>query len=249
MTVTLAGDVVVVTGGGGGIGSAICLACARAGATVILTYNRDGDRAAQLAASLPGSGHLVVQAPAESSDALARLADQIAARHPRVDLLVNNAGFSRQIPLDDLDALDDALIDELFRVNWRGAFATVRALRPLLAASDHGMIINMSSVAGTIGYGSNIAYCATKAALDSLTRSLARALAPGIRVVSIAPGMVEGEYTSRFAPAMLATQRAHTPLGRIATNDDVAQAVIAATQLRFTTGVILPVDGGRPLGS
>lgn len=248
MNTALDGKVVVVTGGGGGIGAAICAACANAGASLVITYNSDEAKAQRAIAQLPGE-HMVVHAPAHDSAALKRLADAIAARHDKVDVLINNAGISRQVALDDLDGLDDELIDEIFRVNWRGAFATVRALRPLLEASENGLIINMSSVAGTIGFGSNIAYCASKAALDSLTRSLARALAPTIRVLSIAPGMVEGEYTRRFDPAMLDAQRQRTPLGRIATNEDVAQAVLAATLLTFTTGVVIPVDGGRPLGT
>ena len=107
-------------------------------------------------------------------------------------MLVNNAGVTRPVPHDDLDALDDELIDHIFQVNWRGAFATVRALRPLLAAGAGGVVVNISSVAGQTGLGSNIAYCASKAAMDSMTRSLARALAPQIRVVSVAPGWVEG---------------------------------------------------------
>jgi 3-oxoacyl-[acyl-carrier protein] reductase len=111
-------------------------------------------------------------------------------------------------------------------------------------------VINISSVAGQTGIGSNVAYCASKAALDSLTRSLARALAPDIRVVSIAPGWVEGEYALRADPAMLEEQRRRTPLGRIARPEDVADAVLAAaTLLPFTTGSIISVDGGRPLGT
>lgn len=99
------------------------------------------------------------------------------------------------------------------------------------------------------GLGSNVAYCASKAALDSLTRSLARALAPDIRVLSVSPGWVDGEYAARMPPEVIAAQAAHTPLGRIARPEEVAQAVLAAaTLLTFTTGTVLPVDGGRPLG-
>jgi 3-oxoacyl-[acyl-carrier protein] reductase len=193
---------------------------------------------------------MAVHAPVDDSSALGQLAEQVRERYGSVDLLVNNAGITRAVPHGDLDSLDDDLIDQIFRVNWRGAFATVRAFRSLLEEGDGGMVINMSSIAGTTGFGSNIAYCASKAALDSLTRSLARALAPKIRVLSIAPGMVEGEYTSRFDPTMLEEQRQRAPLKRIATNTDVANAVIAAaTLLTFSTGNIIHVDGGRPLGN
>jgi 3-oxoacyl-[acyl-carrier protein] reductase len=245
---SLEGKVVVVTGGGGGIGSAICAACATAGASVVITYNQDEARARRLAERLPGAGHLVAHAPVDDSPALARLAEQVAARYGSLDLLVNNAGITRPVPHDDLDGLDDDLIDQIFRVNWRGAFAAVRALRRLLAAGPGGLVVNISSVAGRTAVGSNIAYCASKAALDSLTMSLARALAPQIRVVSVSPGWVEGEYAQRMRPELIDEQRSKTPLGRIAQAQDVADAVIAAaTLLSFTTGAVIPVDGGRPL--
>jgi 3-oxoacyl-[acyl-carrier protein] reductase len=241
--------IIVVTGATGGIGTAICERCAAAGARLVICFNSNAARAARLAARLPGE-HMVAQVAVEDSGSLARLAVAVRERYGAVDVLVNNAGVTRPVPHADLDGLEDALIDQIFRVNWRGAFAAVRAFRPLLENGDGGLVINMSSVAGTTGFGSNVAYCASKAALDSLTRSLARALAPAIRVLSIAPGMVEGEYTQRFDPAMLEEQRRRTPLQRIATNEDVADAVLAAaTLLTFSTGDIIHVDGGRPLGS
>lgn len=244
----LTGQVALVTGGGGGIGSAICRNLAAAGAAVAITYLQDRTRAEALAAELPGEGHLVARAPVEDSAALAALAQRIAAGPGRLDLLVNNAGITKPVPHDDLDALDDALIDDIFRVNVRGAIGTVRAMRSLLAAGEGGLVVNISSVAGRTALGSNIAYCASKAALDNVTKSLARALAPQVRVVSVSPGWVEGEYAARMPPALIQEQRDKTPLGRIAGADDVAAAVLAAaTQLRFTTGAVIAVDGGRPL--
>lgn len=247
-TAPLRDRVVLVTGGGGGIGSAICRTCAAAGAAVVITYNRDAARAERLAEQLPGTGHLVVHAPVDDSQALRQLAQQVATRYDRLDLLVNNAGITRPVAHGDLDALDDELIDRIFKVNWRGAFATVRAFRSLLAAGDGGLVVNISSVAGQTGIGSNVAYCASKAAMDAMTKSLARALAPRIRVVSVSPGWVEGEYARRIDAAILEEQRQKTPLKRIAQAQDVADAVLAAaTLLRFTTGSIIAVDGGRPL--
>lgn len=240
--------VVVVTGGGGGIGSAISQTCAAAGASVVITYNQDQAKAQRVAEQLPGTNHMVVHAPVDDSSALRRLAEQVAARYDRLDVLVNNAGMTRPVAHHDLDSLDDALIDQIFRVNWRGAFASVRAFRPLLAAGEGGLVINISSVAGQTGIGSNVAYCASKAAMDVMTKSLARALAPQIRVVSVSPGWVEGEYAKRIDPAIMDEQRQKTPLKRIAQAQDVANAVLAvATLLTFTTGSIIPVDGGRPL--
>jgi 3-oxoacyl-[acyl-carrier protein] reductase len=248
MTQQMNGRVAVVTGAGGGIGSAISRRLAAAGAQVVLTYNQNEAAANAVAADLPGDGHLVVHAPVDDSAAQARLANVIAERYGTVDLLVNNAGVTCPVPHDDLVGLDDDLIDQIFRVNWRGAFASIRALKPLLASGDGGVVVNISSIAGVTGYGSNVAYCASKAAMDSMTRSLARALAPVIRVVSVSPGWVEGEYAKRMNPAIIAEQRAKTPLGRLAQAADVAEAVLAvATVLPFTTGTIIAVDGGRAL--
>ena len=161
---------------------------------------------------------------------------------------MNNAGITTPVPHDDLDGLTDEWIDRILQTNVRGTFAMIRACKPLLMAGQGGLIVNISSIAGQTGLGSNVAYCASKAAIDSMTRSLARSLAPKIRVVSVAPGLVLGEYTSRFDPAFLQSNTDLTPMGRLATAQDVAGAVLAlATTLTFTTGSIIPVDGGRTL--
>ena len=246
---TLAGKVALVTGGGGGIGSAICRRFAAAGAQVIITYRSDQAKALAVAGSLAGDNHLTLPAPVEDEAALRRLADTVQARYGQLDILVNNAGITAPVPHEDLDGLDDELIDRIFRVNWRGAFASIRALKALLMAGDGGVVVNISSIAGRTGVGSNVAYCASKAAMDSMTRSLARALAPQIRVLSVSPGFVNGDYARRMPGALLAEQAAKTPLARIAEAEDVAEAVyVAVAHLRFSTGDIIPVDGGRPLG-
>jgi len=245
---SLENQVAVVTGGGGGIGSVICQYLAEAGASVVLTYHQSVEKTQAVADSLAGDNHLVVQAPVDDSAALAQLAEQIQAHYARLDILVNNAGITRPVAHDDLDSLDDTLIDDIFRTNWRGAFASIRAFKNLLMADDGGLIINISSIAARTAVGSNVAYCASKAAMDSMTMSLARALAPKIRVVSVSPGWVEGDYAKKMPPEILDEQRQKTPLHRIAQPEDVADAVIAvATQLTFSTGCIIPVDGGRPL--
>jgi 3-oxoacyl-[acyl-carrier protein] reductase len=244
----MTGRVAVVTGAGGGIGSAICRRLAVAGARIVLTYRQSAEETRAVAASLAGGDHMIIHAPVDDRQAQAHLARQVAEHYGTVDLLVNNAGITRSVPHDDLDGLDDDLIDAIFRVNWRGAFASVRALSDLLASGDGGLVVNISSIAGVTANGSNVAYCASKAAMDSMTRALARALAPRIRVVSVSPGWVEGEYAKRANPAVVDEQRAKTPLKRLAQAEDVADAVLAvATMLTFTTGAIIPVDGGRPL--
>jgi 3-oxoacyl-[acyl-carrier protein] reductase len=244
----LSGRIALVTGGGGGIGAGISQALAVAGATVIITYNRDEKKAQAVLTALPGDKHRILQMQVERSRQIADVAGILAADFGKLDILVNNAGTTRFVPLDDLDALDDTLIDQIFQVNWRGAFACVRGFRALLDNADEGLIVNITSVAARLGTGSNIAYCASKAAMDTMTVSLAKALAPRIRVVSVAPGLVEGDYARGFDPAWRQAQIDSTPLGRLATPDDVGAAVIAAAvYLRDSTGCIIPVDGGRPI--
>lgn len=250
MTDTCTNMVAVITGGGGGIGSEIGRHLARAGASVVVTHRDDADKehALQAVASFAPGNHLAVQASVDSGDDQARLARVIGEKYGKVDLLVNNAGMTRFVAPDDLAGLDDELIDTIFKVNWRGSFATIRALQELLAKSDDGLVINISSIAGTTGIGSNVAYCASKSAVNTMTVSLARSLAPKIRVLSIAPGLVEGEYTKKLDPVWTQEQRELTPLKRLTQAEDVARAVVAcATLLTFSTGCVIPVDGGRPL--
>jgi 3-oxoacyl-[acyl-carrier protein] reductase len=241
--------IVAVTGGSGGIGSAICRAFANAGATCIVAYNNNEQRANDVVSSLKGEGHWAHYVPVDITAALEAFANLVEEKHGRLDILVNCAGITRFIPHKDLDALNDDLIDEMFRVNWRGPFAAVRVFHDLLKKSGDGLVVNISSVAGIHGVGSNIAYCASKAALDTMTKSLGRALAPDIRVVSVAPGMVETDFVKKMNPKWLEQQKALTPMKRFATVDNVAHTVLAAaTHMKFSTGCIIQVDGGRPLG-
>lgn len=244
----LEGKVAVVTGATGGLGGAICAALAQAGARVVAGYNRSAEAAQALVAALPGDDHLAVAAPVTDSAALQALAATVQAHYGRCDLLVNCAGTTRFVAHADLDGLDDALIDSILATNVRGPIACVRALGPLLKASGDGLVVNISSIAARTAMGSNIAYCASKAAVDNLTQSLARALAPQVRVVSVAPGLADTEFVQGLAQDWRDEQAARTPLGRLALPAEVARAVLAlATQLTFTTGAVIPVDGGRPL--
>jgi 3-oxoacyl-[acyl-carrier protein] reductase len=238
----------VIIGGSGAIGSAICRHFAGAGATCVVTYNSSRDAAQALAASLPGNGHWAAHVPVEDSTALNALAAAVQAKHGRLDVLVNCAGITRYVPHGDLDALDDRLIDDIFRVNWRGPFAAVRAFRNLLAGGGEGLVVNISSIAGVTAMGSNVAYCASKAALDSMTKSLARALAPEIRLVSVSPGLVDTEFVKGLDRKWRDEQALRTPLKRLATADEIGAATLAvAAHLPYSTGCIIAVDGGRPL--
>ncbi len=248
MQTSLSGKAALVTGGAGGIGSAVVRALAAAGASVIVGYNGSEDAATAIANSLPGSGHGAAAARVTDTASLQTLAAKVATSHGRLDILVNCAGTTRFVPHGDLDALDDALIDTILAVNVRGVIATTRAFRPLLAREGRGLVVNISSIAAVTAMGSNIAYCASKAAVDNLTRSLARALAPDIRVVSVSPGLVDTEFVKGLDEDWRNRQAELTPLGRLSRPEEVAGAVLAAaTLLPFTTGSVIAVDGGRPL--
>jgi 3-oxoacyl-[acyl-carrier protein] reductase len=241
---------VLVTGGAGEIGSAICRKFAEYGFDVIITYNANAEKAEKVLATLHQGKHSIFHAPTTDPDKVADLKQFVLEIYGKLDVLVNNAGITTPVKHDDLDGLTDDWIDKIMQTNFRGGFAMVRAFKDLLMKSeeDSALVVNISSIAGIYGIGSNVAYCASKSAVDSMTRSLARALAPKIRVVSVSPGFVEGEYTKNFDPAFLKNQMDNTPLERFANGNDVANAVFAvATQLTFSTGNIITVDGGRLL--
>ncbi|MCB8840504.1 SDR family NAD(P)-dependent oxidoreductase [Aurantimonas sp. VKM B-3413] len=248
MTQPLFGRVVLLTGATGGIGSAIGMRLSQAGAKLILGYRSSQQDAEALMQKLDGDGHMIAKLDVTDTSDLVGVMVEVDARYGKLDILVNCAGTTRFVPHDDLDTLDDALIDGILATNVRGAIAAVRAAKPLLAKSEDGLIVNISSIAAQTGMGSNIAYCASKAALDNLTKSLARALAPSIRVVSISPGLVDTEFVRGLDTAWRNQQEASTPLGRLCSPMEVAEAVlVTSTVLTFTTGSIVPVDGGRQL--
>jgi 3-oxoacyl-[acyl-carrier protein] reductase len=243
----MTGQVAVVTGAVGGIGSAICKRLATAGANVVLLDVQDEEKIKEAAKELSGENHMPISASITDGSSLKAVAAKIAERYGTIDLLVNNAGISRPVPHDDLEGLDDDLIDAIFQVNWRGSFACIRACKDLLANREGGVVVNISSIAGQTGIGSNVAYCASKAAINAMTISLGRALAPEIRVVAVAPGWVMGEYARRMPAEYLQEQIDKTPLARLATPEDVAETIVGIkTMLPFSTSCVIPVDGGRP---
>jgi len=239
---------ILITGATGGIGSAMAQAFAAADYRVAIAYHRAENLSAaqELQRALPGSGHYPVQLAVDESDSVQDAFARIESEGG-LDALINNAGHTRFVAHPDLDALDDAFIDSIFRVHVRGALACARAALPLMRANGGGVIINMTSVAAQIAVGSNIAYCAAKAALGTVTQSLARALAPDIRVNALAPGLVDTDFIRGLDDDWRAAQIAKTPIGRLTTPDEVAQAALMLAEMPACTGMTLAVDGGRPL--
>jgi 3-oxoacyl-[acyl-carrier protein] reductase len=248
---SLAGKTALVIGGAGGIGAASARLFAEAGARVAVTHRPGGEAAARaepLVKAMPGGGHIAIPADITETATLIAARDAIQRGFGRLDILVNSAGFTKPIPHGDLGALDDDFIDRMFAVNWRGQFAAIRTFAPMLKASGDGLIVNISSVAALNGAGSNIAYGAAKAGIDVMGKSLARALAPEVRVMTVSPGVVATGFVPGRGAEFNEKAAASTPLKRVATAEDVAEAVLAcATHLSYSTGATIVVDGGRAL--
>ncbi|MGV0817069.1 SDR family NAD(P)-dependent oxidoreductase [Martelella sp. AMO21009] len=240
--------VAVITGASGGIGRATAERLAALGASVVIGYHGNREKAEALAAALPGEGHMPLRIAIEEADSIAEAVAAVEARFGAVDLLVNNGGATEVVPAGDLDGLTDDLFDQITRVNLRGPFAMVRAFRPLLSRGQDAAVVNVSSIAARTGMGSNLAYCAAKAGLDALTIGLAKALAPDIRVFSVSPAGVDTGFVPGRPREKLEAMAKTLPLQRITTPDDVARAIIAcATLLTSSTGIVVPVDEGRHL--
>lgn len=242
----LKGKVAVVIGGSSGIGAATVRMLAEAGAAVAIGYNTGAARAESLRAELPAGEHSTFAIAIDDPASVRRAAETVVSTHGRVDVLVNSAGTTRPIPHADLEALDDALLDRIMASNVQGPFSAIRAFAPALKASGEGVIVNISSISGFTGSGSNIGYCASKAALDTMTMSLARALGPEIRVLCVSPGAVATDFVAGRDRAALEKIAANTPLKRVVEPEDVARTVMACvTHLKVTTGARIVCDGGR----
>ncbi len=243
---SLKGKVAVVTGGSNGIGAAAVRLLAAEGATVYVGYNKGRERAEKIIAALPGSGHQPVHIVLEDSGSIRAAAKTVDDAHGRADIVVNSAGFTKPVPHGDLDALTDELMDGMMVANVRGPFAMIRAFAPLLRATHDGVVVNVSSISGFTGSGSSVAYCAAKAALDTMTKALGRALGPEIRVLCVSPGAVNTDFVAGRGPDQIAKIAQATPLKRMVEPDDVARAILAGvTLLTVSTGAIIVADGGR----
>ena len=246
--IDLTGKVAVITGASSGIGAASARLFAEAGARVVVGYNQGLDRAKAVVESLAGGGHKAIRLPLEDSAEIRKAAAAVREEFGRADILVNSAGFTRMVAHRDLEALTDDLIDQVLTANVRGVFATIRAFAPLLRESGDGVIVNISSGAAQSGTGSSMIYAASKAALNTMSLSLARVLGPEIRVIVVAPGMVHTGFVPGRTEEMMAKAAIATPLKRAIEPEDVALAVISCvTHLTHTTGSIIAVDAGRHL--
>ncbi|HZG86290.1 SDR family NAD(P)-dependent oxidoreductase [Paenibacillus sp.] len=244
----LSNKTALVTGGGTGIGRAVSLALAKKGAAVAVGYARsqaDAEQTVRLILDEGGTA-IAVRADVARDEDVRAMVRTAADRFGAIDLLVNNAGITRHIPMDDLESATEDVWDELFDVNVKGMFYCARAVAPYMKQRRQGAIVNIGSIAGRTGTGSSLPYAVSKAAVHGLTMSLARALAPYIRVNCVAPGAVatrwwagREEQMKQLAPNLL--------LERIAAPEDIAALVISVLEQEAMTGQIITADSGQTL--
>ena len=236
----------LVTGSATGIGRAIAWKLADRGYAVTVNFSRSQAEAEETADGVRARGSRVLLHKATVADdaAVRAMVEATVAEFGGLDALVNNAAVTHFVAHDDLDGLTEPVWDEILQVNLKGTFYGCRAAVPHLKRR-HGSIVNIASVAGIGGSGSSIAYAASKGAVITLTKSLARAFAPEVRVNAVAPGPVQTRWLADHKDMVAAAMTA-TPMKRPATADDVADvAVFLADVTTLMTGQVVVVDGGR----
>ncbi|MER5889574.1 glucose 1-dehydrogenase [Streptomyces sp. NPDC001941] len=241
--------VALVTGSSSGIGAAVARLLAADGVRVVVNSARSVDAGRALAAELPGA--VYVQADVSDETQATRLVERTIEEFGRLDILVNNAGTTRFIPHDDLAAASPDVWRDLFDVNVMGVWHTITAAVPHLKASGSGCVVNVSSQAGVRPGGSSIPYAVSKAAVNHMTRLLAKTLGPEVRVNAVAPGLIDTPWYDGLDPVAAEGAKSHVagvvPLRRVGTADDVARAVVDLTTAAYMTGEVLLVDGGGHL--
>jgi 3-oxoacyl-[acyl-carrier protein] reductase len=253
--VELLGKTAIVTGSAVGVGRAAALALARRGANVVVNYTRSEAEAQQTTADIEalGAKALLVRADVSQDEQVRDMVRQALDHFGSVDVLVNNAGITHFVDYRDLEGLSEDMWDRILAVNVKGVFFCSRAVVPHMKQRGSGCIINIASVAGITGVGSSIAYCASKAAVITMTASLARTVAPEVRVNCVAPGFVDTRWHSarpeiQDYEALKGHVAKGTPLARVCAPEDIAQAVLSLIEgADFVTGQTLVVDGGTLL--
>lgn len=251
----LEGKAALVTGGGTGVGRATALALGARGCAVAVNYSRSEAAAEATAAEIREAGGraLAVRADVAEDAECRALVERAVSELGRLDLLVNNAGTTTFVPHAELEKVTDADWDRILAVNLKGPFQCARAARSALEEGDGGEVVNVSSVAGLSGTGSSIPYCASKAALNIVTVTLARALGPAVRVNAVAPGFITGRWLreglgeSAYG-AVKQSLEERVPLRRVCEPEDVRDAILSLVEgSDLVTGQVLVCDGGMTI--
>ena len=245
----LAGRTALVTGGASGIGFETARMLSRGGARVAINYLPDDSRGEEALETLRKEGYDPVAAPGDVGDAdkAEAMVKKAIADLGRLDLLVNNAGtpgVKLPIPIEDLGSITEELWANLLNVNLMSVFRCSKAAAPALKMSK-GSIVNTASIAGFGSVASTIAYSGSKAAVINLTKNLARALAPDVRVNAVAPGSVDSSWAIEWSDERRRNTIASTPLKKLCTPDEVAELIVyLGFGGRMITGQTIAIDGG-----
>lgn len=240
--------VALITGGGTGIGRAVSLLLAQKGALVAVNYSRSREAAEETVQQIVDEGGqaFAVQASVASDMEVRKMVAAVTETYGPITALVNNAGITRHIPLQDLESITEDVWNELYDVNVKGMFYCARAVTAGMQQAGGGSIVNLGSIVGSTGSGSSLPYAVSKAAVHGLTLSLAHALSPLIRVNAIVPGAVatrwwtgNEERMNHLAGSLL--------LQRISSPEDIAHMICAALEQPSMTGQLITVDGGQTL--
>jgi len=250
----LQGKAAIVTGSGTGVGRATALQLASKGCAVLINYSRSQAAAEKVCAEVKALGvdSVAVRADVANDADCRALVKAALDKFGRLDVLVNNAGTTRFIDHNDLEAVTDHDWESIFAVNLKGAFQVTRAAREALTASGQGSVVNVSSIAGLRAIGSSIPYCASKGALNNLTLSLARVLAPKVRVNAVAPAFIAGEWLQQGLGENYERTKAFweskAVLRKVCEPADVAAAILSLIEgSELVTGHIIPIEGGQLL--
>lgn len=237
----LQGRVALVTGSSSGIGEATARHLSLLGASVVVNSATSEEAGKAVAEALPTDA-IYVQADISDPRQNRLLIDSVIGRFGKLDLLVNNAGWTHQVDHTDLEGLTDEIFKRTFDVNVYGTWSLTKAAMPYLQDSEDASVVMVTSVAGLRPVGSSIAYSMSKAALNHLTLLLARSFGP-VRVNAVAPGLIATPWTADWDD-MHALVEERAPIARSGTPDDVAQAVVSLVTNRYVTGQVFVVDGG-----
>jgi 3-oxoacyl-[acyl-carrier protein] reductase len=240
--------VAVITGGCGQIGYAAAQRLAADGIAVVVLVRKNLQEAEELLNKLPNQqlNHTAILASVTDTAQIKSAVQQVTNLFGRCDILINAAGINKVAPVSHIDQFSDELFDSIMDTNLKGTFVCVREFLSLLK-KDNGLVINLSSLSAYSGNNINLAYAAAKAGVNSLTRTLARGLAPVVRVVGIAPGFLE-KATSGInkPPEFNEKMAAEIPLKRVATGDDIADVIMSLVNgMSYINGETIKIDGGR----
>lgn len=221
---------------------------AKRGAIVAVNYSRSQSEAEETVEMIQRDGGraFAIQADVSKNSEVQDMVRLIVKIYGPIDVLINNASITRHIPMDDLEAATEDIWDELYAVNVKGMFFCARAVAPFMKKSKAGAIVNVGSIAGLTGAGSSMPYAVSKSAVHGLTKSLAHALAPEIRVSGVAPGAVATRWWAgreEKMKSMIGTLL----LQRIAEPEDVAKLICSLVEHESLTGQIITIDSGQTL--